>query len=263
MGPRAEHDIIWEPRFSMTNVERQELVRALPFARRFARALESSQECGDHLVSHAISRLEKEPYARALTPRHKLYAAIIECFLTTGRNAEFCSPLSPTQRIALLLTSLEEVPPATAAVILKCNEQELLRETTQAIEALQRVAQTSVLIIEDEPVIAMDIQDVVQRCGHIVAGIAHTESDAVRMAEELRPGLILADINLGAGGDGMKAVGRILQIFRAPVIFVTAYPERLLTGNKEEPSFIITKPFEPATLAITTYQAVTGGLKAF
>ena len=79
--------------------------------------------------------------------------------------------------------------------------------------------------------------------------------------ERHRPGLILADINLGAGGDGSSAVQRIMQRHYAPVIFVTAYPERLLTGEAAEPTFVITKPFEPLTLAIATFQAVTGGVQ--
>ncbi len=116
------------------------------------------------------------------------------------------------------------------------------------------------LIIEDEPVIAMDIEELVQSCGHKVVGVAATEAEAVELAELHRPGLILADINLGAGGDGTAAVARIMQHHYAPVIFVTAYPERLLTGEALEPAFVITKPFEPMTLAIATYQAVTGGV---
>ena len=83
----------------------------------------------------------------------------------------------------------------------------------------------------------------------------------MELAERHKPGLILADINLGPGGDGSSAVARIMKHHYAPVIFVTAYPERLLTGEDLEPAFIITKPFEPLTLAIATYQAVTGGVR--
>jgi CheY-like chemotaxis protein len=118
-----------------------------------------------------------------------------------------------------------------------------------------------VLIIEDEPIIAMDIEELVSNCGHNVVGVATSEAEAVALAERHRPGLILADINLGDGGDGTSAVARIMQHHYAPVIFVTAYPERLLTGDAVEPAFIITKPFEPLTLAIATYQAVTGGVQ--
>ena len=83
---------------------------------------------------------------------------------------------------------------------------------------------------------------------------------SVELAGLHKPSLILADINLGLGGDGTSAVARILKHHYAPVIFVTAYPERLLTGENLEPAFVITKPFEPLTLAIATYQAVTGGV---
>ena len=126
---------------------------------------------------------------------------------------------------------------------------------------MRLAAATDVLIIEDEPIIAMDIEELVASCGHRVVGVAATEGDAVAIAERCRPGLILADINLGAGGDGTSAVSRILRHHYAPVIFVTAYPERLLTGDALEPAFVITKPFEPLTLAIATYQAVTGGVR--
>ena len=96
--------------------------------------------------------------------------------------------------------------------------------------------------------------------GHSVVGIASTEAEAVEIAEAERPGLVLADINLGAGGDGATAVARILRDVTAPVIFVTAFPERLLTGDAVEPAFVITKPFDPTTLAVATYQAVTRGV---
>ena len=133
-------------------------------------------------------------------------------------------------------------------------------ELAAARGRLQASAATDVLIIEDEPIIAMDIEELVAGCGHRVIGVAATEAEAVAIAERSRPGLILADINLGAGGDGTSAVSRIMKSHYAPVIFVTAYPERLLTGDAVEPAFVITKPFEPLTLAIATYQAVTGGV---
>jgi CheY-like chemotaxis protein len=127
--------------------------------------------------------------------------------------------------------------------------------------ALLAVAATNIMVIEDEPIIAMDIRQLVESCGHNVVGIASGEAEAVSMARELKPGLILADVNLGPGGDGISAVQRILQEQDTPVIFVTAYPERLLTAEQLEPAFIISKPFEPVALAIATYQAVSGGLR--
>ncbi|AOX16973.1 PhyR family response regulator anti-anti-sigma factor [Kozakia baliensis] len=245
----------------MVDVRRQELIQALPFARRFARALAGGQAQGDMLVANSLKQLatHKED---TLPARLSLYRHIAQNFVKEHPASELDAGLTINQRLLLLLTALEELSVATAAQILEIDENAALAEISRANEGLRLVAETSVLIIEDEPIIAMDIQDVVEQCGHRIAGVAHTEADAVRLAEETKPGLILADINLGGGGDGMQAVGRIMKRHQAPVIFVTAYPERLLTGETEEPSFVITKPFEPMTLAITTYQAVTGGLKA-
>ena len=168
--------------------------------------------------------------------------------------------LSALQRQLLLLTSLEEVAIEDAAPIVGATPAEAASQLADARERLRASAATDVLIIEDEPIIAMDIEELVLGCGHRVVGVAATEADAVKLAQKTRPGLILADINLGLGGDGTSAVSRILRHHYAPVIFVTAYPERLLTGETVEPAFVITKPFEPLTLAIATYQAVTGGV---
>jgi len=247
--------------YLMPDPKRQEFVQALPFARRFARALSGDQKQGDVLVAESLKAAFITP-DDDLPARYRLYREIAGQFSASSQEIAQ-EGLSFSQRALLLLTSLEEVPISVAAAILDMNQQNAIADIQMAHDGLRRVAATSVLIIEDEPIIAMDIQDVAEQCGHRIVGVAHNEADAVRIAEETKPGLILADINLGGGGDGMLAVGRILKTHRTPVIFVTAYPERLLTGETEEPSFVITKPFEPVTLAITTYQAVTGGMKAF
>ncbi len=71
-----------------------------------------------------------------------------------------------------------------------------------------------------------------------------------------RPGLVLADIQLADGSSGLDAVNTILKEIEVPVIFVTAYPERLLTGNKPEPAFLITKPFQPEALKAAISQVL-------
>lgn len=243
----------------MSDSARQELVKALPYARRFARALVGDQKSGDQLVATALRELVENPRDNTLSPRSALYGLLVEAF-TKQHGASVSVGMPLRQRALLLLTSLEEQSFASSARALGMSDEEAASELRSAREGLLGIAQTSVLIIEDEPIIAMDIQDLVERCGHRVAGVAHTEADAVELAGKTKPGLILADINLGGGGDGMQAVGRILRTHEAPVIFVTAYPERLLTGETQEPSFVITKPFEPMTLAVATYQAVTGGV---
>lgn len=247
----------------MVDARRQDLIQALPYARRFARALAGGQKDGDQLVARSLKDILVAGNDD-LPARDILYQFVAQTFAENhSKVVSEAAGLSFLQRALLLLTALEEMPIGAVARILKVDEQDAVNELLKAQDGLKTTAATRVLIIEDEPIIAMDIQDVVEQCGHDVVGVAHTEADAVRMAEELAPGLILADINLGVGGDGMFAVSRIEKTHKAPVVFVTAYPERLLTGETEEPSFVITKPFEPVTLAITTYQAVTGGLKPF
>lgn len=242
----------------MSESLRDGLIRALPYGRRYARALTGSQPEGDLLVAESLRGLSAQRLKEGFTPLYQLYEAISGLFSRKGFAAEYdIAGLSVTQRQLLLLITLEEVPVEMAARIIGVPPKQAEQELEDAQGRLHKNVQTSVLIIEDEPIIAMDIEQLVLQCGHQVAGIAHTQADAVKLAKETKPGLILADINLGLGGDGMQAVAEITSSFNVPVIYVTAYPERLLTGETMEPSFVITKPFDPLTLAVATYQAVS------
>jgi CheY-like chemotaxis protein len=246
-------------------MDRGALIRALPYARRYARALTGSQSRGDEVVAEALKQVfANPPESLAADPgaRVALYGAIGD----RVRDAEPApavdlAEMSMLQRMLLLLTALEEQPLTAAAAACRILPAAAELELRLARDSLRTGVATRVLIIEDEPIIALDIQELVERCGHSVVGIAATEAEAVAIAEAERPGLVLADINLGAGGDGASAVARILKHLTAPVIFVTAYPERLLTGEAVEPAFVITKPFDPTTLAVATFQAVTRGVR--
>ena len=244
----------------MASTRRDDLLRALPYARRYARALTGSQPRGDLLVAESLREMLAST-DDTLSPRYGLYHWVTRRFdAGISTLPSMVDGLNTKQRQLLLLTALEEVPIDDAAPIVMLDVADASGQLGDARERLRASAATDVLIIEDEPIIAMDIEELVQGCGHRVVGVASTEADAVRLAQATKPGLILADINLGLGGDGTSAVSRILKHHYAPVIFVTAYPERLLTGEAVEPAFVITKPFEPLTLAIATYQAVSGGV---
>ena len=129
----------------------------------------------------------------------------------------------------------------------------LVEEALAEIEAQTRA---KVLIIEDEPIIAMDIETIVRDLGHDVTAIAVTREDAVREAMAERPGLVLADIQLADDSSGIDAVKDILSEISVPVIFITAFPERLLTGERPEPTFLITKPFQRSTVKAAISQAL-------
>ncbi len=246
----------------MSAIDRAGMIKALPYARRYARALTGTQGQGDAMVADALRHVMAKQFPEGMTPRGILYGAVGDAVRAADAGPRIDpAGLSLQQRMLLLLTALEEQPLTAAAAACRISPAEAEAELRVARDGLRTGVTARVLIIEDEPIIALDIQELVERCGHSVVGIAATETEAVEIARAERPGLVLADINLGAGGDGASAVARILRDLTAPVIFVTAYPERLLTGEAVEPAFVITKPFDPTTLAVATYQAVTRGVR--
>jgi CheY-like chemotaxis protein/DNA-directed RNA polymerase specialized sigma24 family protein len=240
----------------MSELDRAALLGALPYARRFARALTGSQPGGDALVAAALRGGLAAPDLPDVTmaARLAIYAAVAR---EDAAVSEPAGALSRQERLLLLLTSLEELETPAAAAVLGMDQAQAEAMLGAARDRLRAAAAARVLIIEDEPIIAMDLQQLVESAGHDVVGVAASEDEAVAIAESERPSLVLADVNLGQGGDGAAAVARILARHTTPVIFVTAYPERLLTGQAVEPAFVITKPFEPTTLAVATFQATS------
>jgi CheY-like chemotaxis protein len=241
----------------MSDLDRVAMLDALPFSRRFARAIAGSQEGGDGLVADAL-REGVSPVPGPDGAKLALFAGVARAVRRRPEDARAQPPR--IGRMLLLLTTLEGLDIGAAAAVLDLDPDEAEAQLAAAREHLRAATAARVLIIEDEAIIAMDLQQLVESAGHEVVGIASTEEEAVAIAESARPSLVLADINLGHGGDGASAVERILARHATPVIFVTAYPERLLTGRRLEPAFVIAKPFEPTALAVATYQAVTRDL---
>ena len=91
--------------------------------------------------------------------------------------------------------------------------QSLLEDANQDISA--QIA-TDVVIIEDEPLIAMDLESLVQALGHRVVRVARTERQAIEAVMQTRRGLVLADIQLADGSSGLDAVNEILRTFLRP-----------------------------------------------
>jgi CheY-like chemotaxis protein len=164
--------------------------------------------------------------------------------------------LSPVQRAVLLLTSMEGFTTSEAAEVLDLDLAVLEQHLAAAEEALERQLTTDVLIIEDEPIIGLDLTRLTRELGHRVTGVAATRAEAVEMARRQRPGLVLSDIRLADGSSGLDAATDILKSFDIPVIFITAFPERLLTGERPEPAFLITKPFREETVKALIGQAL-------
>lgn len=174
----------------------------------------------------------------------------------SGRLKESLTDMAPRQRQVLLLTVLEGFTVEDAAHILDVEVGVAEGALAEARRELQRVASVKVLVIEDEAVIALDVADIVRNAGHEVVGIAATEKAAVELAKKHSPHLVLADIQLRGSDSGIAAVREIMRAIAVPVIFVTGYPERLLTGAQLEPAFVISKPFDPDLLRAAIAQAL-------
>jgi CheY-like chemotaxis protein len=156
----------------------------------------------------------------------------------------------------LLLTAMEGFTPEDTGYLIGAEPDEVESLVAEALAEIERQTRAEVLIIEDEPIIAMDIETIVRDLGHTVTGVAVTRDEAVAQAMARRPGLVLADIQLADDSSGIDAVKDILGEFSVPVIFITAFPERLLTGERPEPTFLITKPFQRSTVKAAIAQAL-------
>jgi len=247
----------------------------LPYLRRYARALTGSQSAGDSYVRATLSALlEKEQsVAESVAPRVGLYQVFHAIWSSASGHieAEMAPPqtenkpsapqarlamLDAHKRAALLLTAVEAFTLDEAAFVMDETPQEIERAIVDAQKLIDRQLISRVLIIEDEPIISMDLDNLVSELGHQVVGVAATRRAAVDLALAERPGLVLADINLGDGGSGIEAVSEILDTFDIPVIFITAYPEKLLTGERPEPTYLVAKPFLPECVQATIGQAL-------
>ncbi|OJW21325.1 MAG: response regulator [Sphingopyxis sp. 65-8] len=239
----------------------EEIRGHLPFLRRYARALTGSQQHGDNFVHTTLEVIVAAPQEFRTCPdtRIDLYRSFHRIWESAyiddgeGSDAELDPVLraandrlrriTPLGRQILLLTALEGFSADEAAAITGTDIPTVETLLAEAVGDLDRESRTSVLIIEDEPLIAMELEQIVRELGHEVAGIATTHDDAVAAFERTEPGLVLADIQLADGSSGIDAVQDILAIAPVQAIFITAFPERLLTGNRVEPTFLISKPF--------------------
>lgn len=233
----------------------------LPFLRRYARTLTGSQTLGDGGVREVLEALLVAPHEfnDARPARVELYRVFHQLWRglsALGRGDGVVTGLVMHTRQALLLTVIEGFSEAETADILGSTVADVSAGIAAARLAIEISMRAKVMIIEDEPIIALHLSTIAKELGHTVAGIARTHAEAVLLAARTQPELVLADISLADGSSGIDAVRDILSVMDVPVIFITAFPERLLTGERPEPAFLITKPFEPETVMAAIGQAL-------
>lgn len=249
----------------------QTIAPHLSLLRRFARALAGSQSAGDAYVAATLQVLAEDSslFDTDLDPRVALYRTFVSLWNSVGLNLKTevieggdtpldrqLEQITPLARQAFVLCSVEGFTGEQAATILNTTESNVDALINDAGREIAAQVATDVLIIEDEPMIAMDLESIVEGLGHRVAGVARTHREAVNATSSAKPGLVLADIQLADGSSGLDAVNEMLGTFEVPVIFITAYPDRLLTGERPEPAFLITKPYQPDTVKAIVSQAL-------
>ncbi|WP_179381109.1 response regulator [Jannaschia marina] len=244
----------------------------LPYLRRYARALTGAQTTGD---KYAIATLEailqdRGIFDEAKHPRVALYKCFHAIWSTTGaptsagtgdgpagRAADLMAELQPNTREALLLSTVEEFSNEDIATVMDLDREEVTHLISTARSDMESSIKGRVMVIEDEPIIAADISAIVEDLGHSVVGVARTRDEAVKMGNSERPDLILADIQLADNSSGIDAVNDLMvNMPETPVIFITAFPERLLTGDKHEPAFLISKPYKEDQVQSAVSQAM-------
>lgn len=244
----------------------------LPFLRRYARAMTGTQTSGDAYVSATLEALiaDVSAFPAASNDRVALFKlfshifgsanveikAVDSPFAWEKRAAGHLAAIPARERQAFVLAAVEGFTPDQIGEILDIGADEVPALLEDAAGVVSRQVATDIMIIEDEPLIAMDIEAMVEDLGHTVTGIARTHKEALELYGKRRPGMVLADIQLADGSSGIDAVNDILKTASIPVIFITAFPERLLTGERPEPAFLVTKPFNPQMVKALISQAL-------
>jgi DNA-directed RNA polymerase specialized sigma24 family protein len=243
----------------------------LPYLRRYARALTGSQSTGDAYALATLEAILDEPelFEMGMNPRVALFRVFHTIWDSSGAPVSegetglakaaqaHLARLAPNTREALLLATIEDFKPEEIASIMSTDVDEVMHFINRARADMEDSVSGRVMIIEDEAIIALDLQSIVADMGHAITGVARTRDAAVALAGIERPDLILADIQLADKSSGIDAVNDILGAGGdIPVIFITAFPERLLTGERPEPTFLITKPFQRSTVKAAIAQAL-------
>ncbi len=256
------------------------LAAELPYLRRYTRALTGSQARGDKYTVATLEAIlrDRSPFENDDSMKVNLFKCFHSIWSSSGQTLSepedtlrsrahgLLAKLTTNSREALLLRTVEEFSLKDVAKIMQIEVDEVRTLIATANRELADSVKGKVMIIEDEPVIAADIKAIVSGLGHQITGIARTHAQAIELGKEESPDLILADIQLADNSSGIEAVNELLDMIDVPVIFITAFPERLLTGDRPEPAFLISKPFEEAQVLSAVSQAMffasTATLKA-
>ncbi|MGR3515039.1 MAG: response regulator [Paracoccaceae bacterium] len=250
----------------------QDIEEQLPYLRRYARAMSGSRDLGDRIAEQALIRFLRDD--EALSENADLRVVLFRALQDARGELDYAledetaskalaqanrhlSRLTPGSRDAFLLSAFEQFSTEQIATIMRRTPDEIDGLITVARQDLSNMITGRILVIEDELAVANEISEIVVEMGHSVIGNAPTKEDALEIVEKVEPDLILSDIQLANGGSGITAVSEILRSYpMTPVVYITGFPERLLTGKGPEPAFLVTKPYSPEQVRSAVSQAM-------
>ncbi|MBR9762260.1 MAG: response regulator [Rhodobacteraceae bacterium] len=243
----------------------------LPYLRRYARALTGAQSSGDAYAAATLEAIlqDRSVFEGGIGEKAALFKVFHTIWASSGapvaveatgleaRAQQHMARLSPNTREALLLHTIEDFNVGEVSTIMDTDEAEIETLLDTARQEMADAVSGRVLIIEDEAIIAMDLEALVAEMGHQVTGVARTRDEAVKLGTSKKPDMIMADIQLADNSSGIDAVNDLLKALgEIPVIFITAFPERLLTGERPEPAFLISKPYREDQVRSAVSQAM-------
>ena len=191
----------------------------IPLLRRYARALSGSQESGDAYVSAVLEALLADPsiFDREADPReetYRLFTRLWNAMPINGRAGQASDVLMPPTGAWRRSRPCRARPscsprskastPTEAARVLGVDRGGIRAADRGAGREIDAEVATNVLIIEDEPLIAMDIESLVEGSATGSSASPRTRAEAVALARATRPGLVLADIQLADGSSGPR-----------------------------------------------------------
>ncbi|MBZ8132747.1 response regulator [Afifella sp. IM 167] len=156
------------------------------------------------------------------------------------------------ERQALTLNEVCHFTPSETARILGIDEARVESLVAGAYGLLASPG-LSALIIEDEPLLAQNISEIVSRLGIRVVGMAINEKEAIFKAAETKPGLILADVRL-TQGSGLNAISTIRRFHAPRVAYLTAFPSEVLRASGQSEALIVAKPFKEGAVEAAVRQ---------
>jgi CheY-like chemotaxis protein len=242
--------------------------------RRYASILTGSKQVGDALILTCLERLDTSSaevrldFSRVDLFRkfHDVVADVDYSFCLSGwalldeaeaQTLERLASLEKRDRAIMLLCKVEQFAIDDVARIMDLPRADIDRIAVSASKTLAGIEHFSILIMEDEFLIARDLSRIVEQMGYSVCGVVRNAEAAINVAASQKPSLLLADLELADGNFcGIRAAEQIASTSDIPVVFVTAYPNMAIESSVKSPQ-IVRKPFHPASVVHAVKQALS------